>query len=326
MTPRETAEFLREHDNYLILTHIRPDGDTLGCGAALCRMLRNMGKTAAVLLNKATSEAYAIYMTGLWAAEDYVPETVVSVDMASPDMFTDNAAPYKESVDLAIDHHIGGGSFAKNRCVYPERAACGEILYEIAAELGQVTAEVALPLYVAIATDTGCFSRSNTTGDTHFVATELIRTGIDFETANKRHFHTKSKRRIAMEGELLSTLEYFDGDRGVFVTIPLSMIDRLKLDEDDLDNVSSIGAQIAGIDCSITLREQPSGAWKASVRTSRRIDAAALCRRFGGGGHVEAAGCILEGVTLEEAKKQLSSAAAGSPCRSYSQSHTDADT
>lgn len=311
MTPSEVAGFLREHDNYLILTHIRPDGDTLGCGAALCKMLRGIGKTAAVLPNAATSDAYAIYMTGLWAAEDYVPDTIVSVDIAALSMFTDNSAPYKNRVDLAIDHHIGGGSFARVQCVYPERAACGEILYEIAVKLGQLNAEVALPLYVAVSTDTGCFARSNTTGDTHFVATELIKTGIDYEAANKRHFRTKTKRRIAMEGELLSSLEYFDDDRGVFVTIPLSMIERLKLDEDDLDNVSAMGAQIEGIDCSITLREQPSGAWKASVRTSSRIDAAALCRRFGGGGHVEAAGCILEDVTLEEAKRQLSTAVSG---------------
>ncbi len=308
MTPHEAAAFLREHDRYLILTHTRPDGDTLGCAAALCRMLRGMGKTAAVLPNAATSDGYAVYMTGLWAADNYEPETVVSVDVASLDMFTDNAAPYQEIVDLAIDHHIDGGGFARERCVYPERAACGEIIYEIVAELGQLTAEVALPLYVAVSTDTGCFVLSNTTGDTHAVAAELIGTGIDFRAANKRHFRTKTKRRIAMEGELLSTLEYFGNDRGVFVTIPLSMIERLKLDEDDLDNVSSIGAQIEGIDCSITLREQPSGAWKASVRTTERVDAVALCRKFGGGGHVEAAGCILEGVTLAEAKRLLAEA------------------
>jgi len=308
MTPREAAEFLRAHDRYLILTHTRPDGDTLGCAAALCRMLRAMGKTAAVLPNAATSAGYAVYMTGLWAAENDMAETVVSVDIASVSMFTDNAAPYRERVDLAIDHHLNGGMFSRQRCVYPERAACGEILYEIAVELGQLTPETALPLYVAVATDTGCFVQANTTADTHRIAAELIAAGIDFRAVNKRHFRTKTKRRIAMEGELLTALDYFDDGRGVFVTIPLSMIERLQLDEDDLDNVSSLGAQIEGVDCSVTLREQPSGAWKASVRTTERVNAAALCRGFGGGGHAEAAGCILHGMPLPEVKTAIADA------------------
>ncbi len=303
MTTAEVAAFLKTHDQYLILTHIRPDGDTLGCAAALCKMLRGIGKEAAVLPNDATSDGYAIYMTGLWAEKSYEPQTVVTVDVASESMFPDNAAPYREKVDLAVDHHINGGTFAPRRCVDAGRAACGELLYEIALELGQLTPEVALPLYVAVSTDTGCFAKPNTTGDTLSVAAELIRTGIDFRTVNKRHFFTKTKRRIAMEGELLSTLEFFAGDRGVFVTIPLSMIERLQLDEDDLDNVSSLGAQIEGVDCSITLREQPSGDWKASVRTTPRVNAAELCRQFGGGGHAEAAGCILHGMTLEAVKK-----------------------
>jgi phosphoesterase RecJ-like protein len=305
MTPIEAAEFLRTHDRYLILTHIRPDGDTLGCAAGLCRMLRAMGKEAAVLPNEATSDGYALYMTGLWASEDYEPETAVSVDVADVSMFTENATLYREKVDLAIDHHVSGGQFGHQRCVYPERAACGEIIYEIAVALGQLTAEVALPLYVAVSTDTGCFAKPNTTGDTLSVAAELIRTGIDFRTVNKRHFFTKTKRRIVMEGELLSNLEFFAEDHGVFITIPLSMINRLRLDEDDLDNVSSLGAQIEGVDCSITLREQPSGDWKASVRTSPRVNAAELCRRFGGGGHAEAAGCILKGLSLAQARTGL---------------------
>lgn len=305
LTPQDVAAFLRSCDNYLILTHIRPDGDTLGCAAALYQMLRGLGKTAAVLPNSGTSANYAAYMAGLWAPDNYAPEVVVSVDIAAPPMFTENALPYQGAVDLAIDHHLNGGQFGRLRCVYPERAACGELLFEVAVELGQLTPEVALPLYVAVATDTGCFLYSNTTEDTHRVAAALIGTGIDFLSVNKRHFRTKTKRRIAMEGELLRGLEYFDRGRGVFVTIPMSLIERLHLDEDDLDNVSALGTQVECVDCSVTLREQPSGDWKVSVRTGPRVDAAKLCRRFGGGGHAEAAGCIPLGLSLEEVKASI---------------------
>lgn len=309
LTPQEAAAFLRTRDNFLILTHIRPDGDTLGCAAALCRMLRSLGKTAAVLPNDRTSAGYAPYLTGLWADEGYRPDTVVTVDIAAESMFTPNANFYLDRVDLAIDHHINGGMFSPRRCVYPERAACGEIVYEIAVALDQLTPEVALPLYVAVSTDTGCFAFSNTTEETHRVAAELIATGIDFRAANKRHFRTKSKRRIAMEGELLRGLDFFNDDHVVFLTISRSMIDRLHLDEDDLDNVASLGSQIEGVDCAITLRQQENGEdWKASVRTTEWLNAADLCKIFAGGGHAEAAGCILHGMELSHVKQAMSSA------------------
>lgn len=308
LTPQEAAEFLRSRDNFLIVTHVRPDGDTLGCGAALCRALRGLEKTAVVLPNDRTSAGYAPYMVGLWAGEGYEPDTVVTVDLASESMFTDNAERYRGHVDLAIDHHINGGQFALRRCVEASRGACGEIVYEIVSELCPLTPEIALALYVALSTDTGCFSLANTTGETHRIASELIAVGIDYRAANKRHFCTKSKRRIAMEGELFSGLDFFDGDRGVFLTITRAMIERLHLDEDDLDNVAALGSQIEGVDCAITLREQEDGGWKASVRTTERINAAVLCAMFGGGGHAEAAGCILHGMTLSEVKSALTDA------------------
>ena len=105
MTVKEVAAFLRAHDSYLILTHRRPDGDTLGCAAALCAMLRQMGKTAALLPNAEVTSLYADYVAPYWAAEDYRYETVVSVDLAALGLFPDNAERFKNRADLAIDHH-----------------------------------------------------------------------------------------------------------------------------------------------------------------------------------------------------------------------------
>ena len=113
-----------------------------------------------------------------------------------------------------------------------------------------------------------------------------------------------------MEGELFRGLDFFDGGHGVFLTITRAMIERLRLDEDDLDNVAALGSQIEGVDCAITLREQEDGGWKASVRTTERINTAVLCAMFGGGGHAEAAGCILRGKALREVKSLLSAVAA----------------
>ena len=140
----------------------------------------------------------------------------------------------------------------------------------MAVELGQLTPAVALPLYVAVSTDTGCFVYSNVTANTHRVAAALMETGIDYRAANKRHFRTKTKKRLALEAELLRTMEFYDEGRVVVVTLPLSLAERLSLTEADMDDVSALGGVVEGTDCSITMKETKDGAWKISVRTGAR--------------------------------------------------------
>lgn len=304
MTVKEVAAFLRAHDSYLILTHRRPDGDTLGCAAALGAMLRQMGKTAALLPNAEVTSLYADYVAPYWAAEDYRYETVVSVDLAALGLFPDNAERFKNRVDLAIDHHPSYEGFGRESCVHPECAACGEILYELAVELGQLTPAVALPLYVAVSTDTGCFVYSNVTANTHRVAAALMETGIDYRAANKRHFRTKTKKRLALEAELLRTMEFYDEGRVVVVTLPLSLAERLSLTEADMDDVSALGGVVEGTDCSITMKETKDGAWKISVRTGARVNATKACAALGGGGHRAASGCVYHG-SLADAKAAI---------------------
>ncbi len=305
LSVKEVADYFRAHDNYLILTHKQPDGDTLGCAAALCLMLRGIGKTAALLRNAEVTELYAPYVDGLWAAEDYAFDTVVSVDLAALILFPENAEQFKTRVDLAIDHHPSYEKFGKLCCVQPERAACGEILYEIAVALGQLTAEVALPLYVAVSTDTGCFVYSNVTANTHRVAAALMETGIDYRTVNKRLFRTKTKKRLALEGRLINEMEFFDEGRIVVVQVPQTLIREMELTENDMDDLAALGGLVEGQDCSITMKERESGEWKISLRTGPRINATEVCRRFGGGGHRAASGCNLRGMTQEEAKKAI---------------------
>ena len=305
LTTKEVADFLRARDNYLILTHKRPDGDTLGCAAALCHMLRGIGKTAWLLKNEEVTDNYAPYVDGLWAAEEYACDSVVSVDLAALSLFPKNAETFRDKVDLAIDHHPSYENFGKVCCVRPECAACGEILYEVAVELGQLTPEVALALYVAVSTDTGCFVYSNVTANTHRVAAGLIDTGIDFRTVNKKHFRTKTKKRLALEGRLLSEMEYFDGGRVVVVQVPQSMIREMQLTENDMDDLAALGGLVEGQDCSVTMKEMENGDWKISVRTGPRVNATRVCETFGGGRHKAASGCVIRGMTQEQAKNAI---------------------
>lgn len=308
--PQEAAALLRRQDDILLLTHRRPDGDTAGSAAALCQSLRQLGKTAYLLKNPDITELNAVYAGPFWAPEGFVPAFVVSVDIAARSLFFPAAEEYFDRVGLAVDHHPSFEGFGAAQCVDPSRAACGELVYEICRELGELTRAVALPLYAAIATDTGCFAYANTTANTHRTAAALLETGIDYFAVNKRHFRTKSRKRIAVEAELLGGAEFFHGGRGVFLTAPLSMLERLGATENDLEDVSSLAGMIEGVDCGAVLRELSPGEWKLSLRTGAggRVNATEVCRLLGGGGHAMAAGAVLEG-SLEQVKARVLAAA-----------------
>lgn len=304
LTVQETADFLRTLDGVLILTHVRPDGDTVGCAAALCRALRALGRTAYLLENPEITETYTPYAEGLWAPKGYVPQSVVSVDIAAPNLLPENAVPYKNDICLAIDHHGSQEFFAERTCLDAEAAACGEIIYHIIQALTPVTPVIAMALYVAISTDTGCFVYTNTTADTHRIAAALLETGIDVGPVNKALFRTKSKTRLAMEARMVADMELYDGDRVVVMSIPLSLRQEMHATEADIEELSSLAALVEGTDCGITLRELKPGRVKLSLRTGPRVDASAVCRVLGGGGHRGAAGATVDG-TLDEAKAAI---------------------
>lgn len=301
LTVQEAAARLRQMNNVLLLTHVRPDGDTIGSAAALCQALRDMGKTAYLLYNPEITDTYAPYAEPYWASEGFVPEHIVSADIAALNLLPDNAAAYASRVELTIDHHGSQGFFAAETCLDADAAACGEIIYRVIRELTAVTPAIALLLYVAISTDTGCFVYANTTADTHRIAAELLETGIDVGPVNKVLFRTKSKTRLAMEARMVADMELYDGDRVVVMSIPLSLRRELHATEADIEELSSLAALVEGTDCGITLRELKPGRVKLSLRTGPRVDACAVCQRLGGGGHTAAAGATVDG-TLEDAK------------------------
>ena len=304
LTARETAAALRGMDNVLILTHVRPDGDTIGCAAALCQALRDTGKTAYLLYNPEITATYAPCAAPYWAPEGFAPEHVVSTDIAALNLLPDNAAAYADRIELAIDHHGSHGFFAEQVCLDADAAACGEILYGIIRELTAVTPDTAMLLYVAIATDTGCFVYSNTTAQTHRIASELLGCGIDVGPVNKALFRTKSPVRLAMEARMVADMELYDNGRVVVMSIPLALCRELGAAESDVEELSSLAALVQGTDCGITLRELKPGRVKLSLRTGPRVDASAVCRVLGGGGHKGAAGATVDG-TMDEAKAAI---------------------
>ena len=308
MTTVEAAEFLRNHENYLILTHVRPDGDTIGCAAGLCRALRQLGKTAYVLRNPETTTLFAPYLEGLLASEDFSPTTVVAVDISSAGMFPKNGMEYLSRVDLTIDHHPSQEFYAAQTCLDSTTAACGEIIYDIVRQLGPVTAEIAAPLYVAVSTDCGCFVYGNTSPNTHRTAAALMECGIDTALLNKRHFRTKSIRRMKLESALIAGMELHDDGRIAIVSLTRQMRDEIGATDDDTEDIAALAGQLEGVTTSVTIRELEPMLHKISMRTDPAdLNANTVCGLLGGGGHAAASGATVPS-DLEGTKSAVLSA------------------
>ena len=305
MTSQQAAGFLTAHDGYLILTHVRPDGDTIGCAAGLCRALRQIGKTAYILENPEVTELFSNYIDGFTVGPEFPPETVVSVDIASKSLFPGPAKPYLDRVDLAIDHHPSQEFFAKETCLDSKRAACGQLIFEIIKQFASITPEIGEALYVAVSTDCGCFQYSNTDAEAHRAAAELMESGFNPYPVNRKFFRTKTFRRLKLEGLLTAGMELRDGGQTALVFLTRAMIDEVGASERDMDDISAFVGQIEGVKNGVTLKETTDGHVKLSLRTDPGdLNASAVCALLGGGGHAAAAGAMVQG-TMEEVRRMV---------------------
>ena len=197
LTIREAADFLLRNDNYVLLTHRRPDGDTIGSAAALCAGLRSLGKTAHVLENPQFTEKFRPWLGKLTCETLPSSACVVSVDIAA-----ENLLPFDLpdcAIELQIDHHAGNRQFGLQAFVDASAAACGEIILRLLQLMGvKLDASMGAALYVAISTDTGCFRFNNTTADTLRCAAACKDTGADTFAINTALFMTKRLPRLQL--------------------------------------------------------------------------------------------------------------------------------
>ena len=295
MTKLEAAQFLREQDNFVILTHRRPDGDTTGSAVGLCLGLRALGKRAWVLRNRQLTPKLSPFVEGLLVDACPAEATVISVDIASLGLLSFDAEGLEARIALAIDHH-GSNNLSVPKLVEPDSAACGEIILELLELLGvTLTRQMAEALYLAISTDTGCFKYSNTTAHTHAAAATLIAAGAEDYPINKAFFDTKSFARLQLEARLTDSIELYGGGIVGLCTMPKSLLDELHISEDDVDSISGFARSIEGVEIGIMIREVEDGGGKISLRTSEHYNASELCKALGGGGHAAAAGATVPG-------------------------------
>ena len=305
LTRADAARFLLEHDHFAILSHRRPDVDTVGSSAALCRGLRQLGKTAHVLVNKEVTPRFAWLHEGLtkpWVEEG---DTVVSVDVASPEMLPADFRPLLGKIALRIDHHSSATSFTEQELVDGDSASCAEVVWDVL-ELMGVKADRALAeaVYVGVSTDTGCFRFSNTTAHTFSVAALCTRAGARIYELNQELFETHTLERLKMQAWIVEHLELLRGGEMAICAIPRAVEEEIGVNEDDMDNISNFPRTVAGVRMAATLRETEDGETKLSVRAVPGCDATAVTVRFGGGGHKGAAGASMK-LPLDEAVKAV---------------------
>ena len=306
LTIADTARYLQEKDRFLILTHRRPDGDTLGSAAALCLGLRQLGKTAFVLENPEITPKYQFLLEDLTKKEAEPTDTLVAVDIASKNMLPLQYAALAERIALRIDHHGTAESFTEAELVVPEAAACGQLIYDLLTQMGAVlNVPLANALYTAVSTDTGCFRYANTQSHTFAVAAACAAVSPDLYRLNQLLFETNSLARLRIQGWMVENARFLQQGQICICALPLEVENQIGVTEDDMENISALPRTIDGVKIAATLRqERDTGKIKLSVRALPQYDAGAICAKFGGGGHKGAAGASLA-MSMDEAVQAL---------------------
>lgn len=308
LTRNETAQFLLNHDSYAILTHRRPDGDTIGSSAALCLGLRKLGKNAHILENAEVSERFLWLHEGLTKEEAGENDTIVSVDVASPQMLPKQFEKYLGRIGLRIDHHASATSFTGCELVDSQAGACAEIVYDVLTELGvELGEDIADAVYVGTSTDTGCFRFSNTTEHTFLTAAACAKAGARIYQLNQELFETNTLGRLKIQAWIVDNIRMLRGGTMAICAIPKAVEESIGVTEDDMDNISSFPRTVAGVCMAATLRETREGDVKLSVRAVPGYDATVITEKFGGGGHKGAAGATLK-MPLSEAAQAVEKA------------------
>ncbi len=312
MTLWDVKRILDENQTFDILVHKNPDGDTLGSGFALCRVLRNMGKRANILTSDGFPPRYAFLYDGYEEDADVGENTdcVIAVDIADTVLMGRKLEKYTcdGAVDLCIDHHISNRMYAKQTLLDGSASATALILYRLFKETGIVIdRQTAVCLYTGIATDTGCFKYENTTPEAHIAAAELMGLGLDYADINRRMFDLRTKSRLAVEQLAMSKIEYDFGGRMSMIVVTKQMIDESGADEAEFDGLAALPLNIEGVDIGITVKQRDVDRYKLSVRTNDKLNASEFCKGFGGGGHIRAAGCEICGA-LEDVKSSIRAA------------------
>ncbi len=328
ITLLDFASALREtvsrRPRFMVVAHARPDGDTVGSCAGLCRVLRFLGCEAewvcadAIPLRLQLLDDREDHTIGAmfpeFVAEDgsiALPDdlVVMSLDTAEYSLMGDDYAALLEGrVDFKFDHHHLGTPFGKFCHIDGNIGSCGELCTVLSTRLlGEdvaIPTEAATLFFAAISSDTGGFKYTNATANTHRVAAYLMDLGGDSDYVATKLYGQRSRTDIAALGMAFSNMTYHMDGRVALLTVTNEMKEAAGLCDDDLGELASLPRDIAGVEVGITLKQvtdEPTK-FKVSMR-SNGADVSAMCRKVGGGGHIRASGALIEAESKERAEE-----------------------
>jgi len=306
--PEKIAAALTKCNTVLISAHRNPDGDALGSQLALMRALEKMGKVVTAHNLDPVPEIYRFLphseriKTGRPVPGTYDAFVVVDSDPARSGLFD---AIYPADVLINIDHHITNPREWPLTWLDPDASAAGEMTYRLVQELGvPIDPDIALCLYTAIFTDTGSFRYSNTTPVSMRVSAELLEAGADPWLVTENVYESFAYRRLKLLGNVLSGMERSADGRVAWVVITDELYHRTGTTAEDTDNFVNFVRSVQGVEVAVLFRQTAAAQYKISLRSKGRVDLSGIAQSLGGGGHMNAAGGMLDG-TLENIKSRV---------------------
>lgn len=309
----EVAALLKKCKTAAVCCHVRPDGDAIGSGLALTTALENAGKKAYMLCEQPPERLCLFPAMGRTYQNMPVDvkelDLFIVVDCADAlrlGDFTAYFTAYKGKT-LNIDHHISNPRFAKCNYVFSDSTATCEIMPEILEAAGfEITKEIADLLALGLLTDSGNFSHADVSAKTFSVAAKLKKNGADFCNIGYEMFTRQTKARALLYARVLSGMRFKLEDKLAFITVAQKDFEETGTDKSHTEGFVDFALSIDGVEVSIALMEVTKNQYKASLR-SRKVNVNAVAERFGGGGHVLASGCMLNG-EYEEVIERLTHA------------------
>ncbi len=308
----EIGRAMREHNRFAILSHVRPDGDALGCQIALALSLQQLGKEVRVWNEEGMLEKYSFLPRAeLLSKPPAAPEDVdvaIALDTAIQNRLgTALAAVHSAKLWINIDHHLSNPGYGDLVYVDPTAPATGQIIFDLIKNQGfPFNREIAENLFAAISTDTGSFQYPKTTARTFEIAAQLVCTGIDVGRLNQQLYENYPRRRIELLRELLRTMRFESDGRVASFGLSLKTAAALQVLPEDNEGLIDHLRAIRGVIVAVFFEELSDGKVRVSMRSkTEAIDVCVICQKFGGGGHTLAAGARVRGTLAEVEQKVL---------------------
>jgi len=311
-TPRQVIEVIKKYRTFIVTSHMNLEGDALGSQLALGHLIEKMGKKKVWYVDETpVPETYRFLPKQEKVSTDLsIPrqaEVLITVDCPNQERIG-KVARYigGGTLVVTIDHHISNQRFGDLNWVQPKAAATGEMIYTLYKTAGvPIDKTAAMSLYAAIATDTGQFSYSNTTTQTHRVIAELIARGVDPYFISERIYESNSLGSRRLLGKVLDTLDVVHDGKTGYVCVTLQMLKETGCTADDTDGFCNYARSIKGVEVGLLFREDKDRQKiKISFRSKGLVDVNQVAGEFGGGGHRAASGCVVDG-SLEEVKEKV---------------------